>query len=89
MKVVTLTFPKDERIDEPYRGKEVTIRYEVKIGEAGEHECHAYVGDEILGYDTTRWVINGIRAGRPVEELAENVLLLPNGLLTSNGNNNL
>ena len=69
-----LTFPEDERIDEPYRGRRLTVNYEIRIEASGTAISSIYVGDrEIKGY-TAQWVIDAVRNGKSIDELAENIV---------------
>ena len=72
MKTALITFPDDTRIDEPYRGKNFVVRYKIKIEESGMITSLSYIDGMRLGGYTAEWTIDTIRAGRPIETLAEN-----------------
>ena len=72
MRTAEIDFPDDPKIDEPYRGKRLPVRYEIIVEEWGI-SSRVYVGESELRGNSADFVINAVRGNLPIENLAENV----------------
>ncbi len=75
MRTAVVEFPDDPKIDEPYRGKKLEVKYEIMAGESAMIETSVQVGDSVVSGYTAKWVLDYVRQGRPIETLAENLFV--------------
>ena len=73
MRNITITFPDDKKIEPVYRGKSITVEYNILSEEWGISVSLLYNGKEMSGH-AREYATERIIGDRPIGELVENVV---------------